>query len=149
MTAQPTSVRRAVQLLLVLLGLAVLVAVLTVVLRDDLLDSWSAGHPVDADIEQPAFVPVAVVLLIVFVGLVATLVPFLRGGANWARHSLALVVLMAAIATLAGLRTEPPLPFVLAAVVSIVVDAALLYLLWSPETSRFVRGSRAPADTHV
>ncbi|MDN4163201.1 hypothetical protein [Nocardioides abyssi] len=142
-TERPASVRRAVRLLAVLVALAALTAVLTVLLRDDLLDSWSAGHPVDADIQQPAFVPVAIVLLITFVGLVGTLVPFLVGGANWARHALAAVVLMAAIATLAGLRTEPPAPFVVAALVSLVVDAGILASLWSPATSAFMRGAQA------
>ena len=146
-TARPASVQRAVRLLWVLVGLAALTAVLTVLLRADLLDSWSVGHPVDADIKQPAFVPVAIVLLITFIGLIGTLVPFLVVGANWARHSLAAVVLMAAIATVAGLRTEPPAQFVVAAVVSLVVDVAILVLLWSPSTSAFVRGrAAAPGD---
>lgn len=146
-TARPASVQRAVRLLWVLVGLAALTAVLTVLLRADLLDSWSVGHPVDADIKQPAFVPVAIVLLITFIGLIGTLVPFLVVGANWARHSLAAVVLMAAIATVAGLRTEPPAQFVVAAVVSLVVDVAILALLWSRSTSAFVRGpGAAPRD---
>ncbi|MDN4173016.1 hypothetical protein QWY28_08695 [Nocardioides sp. SOB77] len=139
-TARPAAVQRAVRLLVVLVGLAVLTAVLSVLLRDDLLDSWSSGHPVDADIQQPAFVPVAVVLLVVFVGLVVTLVPFLLAGTNWARHSLAAVVLMAALATVAGLRTDPPAPFVVAAAVSLVVDVAILVLLWSRATTAYVRG---------
>lgn len=136
---RPASVDRAVRLLAVLVGLAILVAVLTVILRDDLLDSWSAGHPVDADIQQPAFVPVAIVLLITFIGIVGTLVPFFLGGAGWARHLLALVVLTAGFATVAGLRTEPPAPFVVVAIVSLVVDVAILVSLWSPATGSHSR----------
>ncbi|MBC9732108.1 hypothetical protein [Nocardioides marmotae] len=145
-TDRPVAVRRAVRLLWVLVGLAVLTTVLGVLLRDELLDSWSAGHPVAADIQQPAFVPVAVVLLIVFVCLVATLIPFFLVGTGWARQSLAATVVMAALATVAGLRTDPPAPFVVAAVVSLVVDVAILVLLWSPATNAYVRGRDTSAS---
>lgn len=139
MTQQPTTVRRAVQLLAVLVALAAATTGLTVVLRDQLIEVWAAGHPAASDIEEPAFVEVAVVLFLVFAGLVWVLVPFLRAGANWARHALVSVVVLVAVATLAGLRTDPPTAFVVPAALSLVVDVALLVLLWHPATSGYVR----------
>lgn len=136
---QPPTVQRAVRLLVLLVLLAGVVTALTVVLHEALLDSWAVGRPAAADVEQPSFVPVAVVLFVVFAGLVGVLVPFLRAGADWARHALASVVLLAAIATVAALRTGPPAPFVVAAILALVVDVALLVQLWHPATSAFVK----------
>lgn len=149
MTQQPTTVRRAVQLLAALVALAGATALLAAVRREDLLEAWVGGHPAATDIEPPAFVPVAIVMFLVFAGLVGVLVPFFRGGANWARHSLAAFVVLVALATLAGLRTDPPAPFLLAAAASLLLDAALLFLLWHPGTTAYVRGVDEPVDSEV
>ena len=143
---RPRSVDRAVLLLwgLVLVGLVV--TVLVVVFRDELAEAWSAGHPPDSAIERPAFVPVVIVSYVVVGGLILTLVPFLRGGHNWARHSLAATVLFIVVSTLAGLRTDPPAVFVACAMVSLAYNAVLLFHLWHPATTAYVRGPFVPAD---
>lgn len=149
MTQQPRTVRRAVQLLAALVLLGAATAVLTAVLREDLIDAWTAGHPVDSDIQEPSFVPVAVVLFLTFAGLVWVLVPFLRAGAAWARMSLVIIVVLVAFATLAGLRTDPPAAFVVAAALSLVLDAALVFFLCHPRTTAYVRGTAEPVDSGV
>jgi len=143
---RPASVDRAVLLLwgLVLVGLVV--TVLVVVFREELAEAWSAGHPPDSAIKQPAFVPVVIVSYVVVGGLILTLVPFLRGGHNWARHSLAATVLFIVVSTLAGLRTDPPAVFVACAMVSLAYNAVLLFHLWHPATTAYVRGPFVPAD---
>ncbi len=92
------------------------VTVLVVVFRQELAEAWSAGHPPDSAIKQPEFVPVVIVSYVVVAGLILTLVPFLRGGHNWARHSLGATVVFIGITTVAGLRTDPPAVFVVCAV---------------------------------
>jgi hypothetical protein len=140
----PNTVVRAVRLLWGLVGVGLVVTILVVVFWDQLVDAWSAGHPPSSSIKQPEFVPVVIVSYVVFAGLILSLIPFLRGGHNWARHSLAATVVFIAISTLAGLRTDPPPVFVVCAIVSLVYNAVLLFLLWHRDTTAYVR---APVAT--
>ncbi|WP_435743905.1 hypothetical protein [Nocardioides sp. SYSU DS0663] len=149
MSQRPTTVRRAVQLLVGLVALAAVAILLAAVLPDSVLDGWTGGRSADADIKEPAYLPVAVVLFLVFAGLVWVLIPFLRAGANWARHSMAMVVALVAVATLAGLRTDPPAPFVVVAVLSLALDAAVLVLLWHPDTTGYIRRREGRVPTSV
>ena len=139
---RPDSVRRAIWLLrgLVITGLAV--TVLVVVFWDQLVAAWSSGQPPSTAIKQPVFVPVVIVSYVVVSGLVLTLVPFLRGGHNWARHSLVATVILIVISTLAGLRTDPPAVFVLCAVVSLGYNAVTLVFLWHKDTGAYLRGEQ-------
>jgi len=138
MGQHPTSVLRATQLLLGLLVAGLVVTVLVVVLRDDLDEAWSAGHPADSAIQPLEFVPVAIVLYVVVALLMLVLIPFFRHGANWARHSLAAMVLVIVLSTVAVLRTDPPTVFVVMSIASLVLDALILLYLWRPETSRYM-----------
>jgi len=139
MAQHPTSVTRAIQLLLGLVGLGLVVTVLVVVFREDLEDAWTAGHPADSAIKPLEFVPVVIVLYVVLALLVLTLIPLFRNGHNWARHSLAAMVVVIAVTTVAVLRTDVPTLFVVVSVASLVLDALILLFLWHPETSRYLR----------
>lgn len=138
MIQQPSSVTLAVRLTVGLVVLGAAVTVLTVVQRDELIEAWSVGHPTDSSIQPPAFVPVAIVLYVVLAGLILVLVPFLRTAHNWARWSLVAMVLMVALSTLACLRTDPPVLFVVFSLASLPLDAAILYALLHRDTSTFV-----------
>jgi hypothetical protein len=137
---RPTPVTRAIQLLWGLVGVGLLVTILVVVFFDQLVEAWSKGHPPGSTIQAPVFVPVVIVSYVTFAGLILILLPFLSGGNNWARHSLAASVVFIMISTLAGLRTGPPLVFVVCAAVSLGYNAVLLFYLWHRETSAFVHG---------
>ena len=139
MGQQPTSVSRAIQLLLVLLVAGLGVTVLVVIFRDDLDEAWSAGHPADSAIQPLDFVPVTITLYVVVGLLVLTLIPFFRAGANWARFALVAMVVLIAVSTVAVLRTDPPTLFVVLGYCSLVLEAAILVFLWHPETSRYLR----------
>jgi hypothetical protein len=143
---RPASVDRAVLLLWGLVAVGVVVTVLVIVFRQELADAWRAGHPPDSAIKQPEFVPVVIVSYVVVGGLILTLVPFLRGGHNWARYSLTATVALIVIATVAGLRTGPPPVFVACAVVSLGYNAVLLVHLWHPDTTAYVRGPFVATD---
>ncbi len=138
MGQHPTAVTRATQLLLGLLVAGLVVTVLVVVFRDDLEAAWSAGHPADSAIQPLDFVPVAIVLYVVVALLMLSLIPFFRNGANWARHSLAAMVLVIVLSTVAVLRTDVPTLFVVLSAASLVLDALVLFYLWHPETSRYM-----------
>jgi hypothetical protein len=138
MAQHPTSVTRAIQLLLGLLAAGFVVTVLVVVFREDLDEAWTAGHPADSAIKPLEFVPVVIVLYVVLALLTLTLIPFFRNGHNWARHSLVATVLMIALSTSAVLRTDPPTLFVVVSIAAMVLEALILYYLWHRDTSRFL-----------
>lgn len=136
---RPATVTWSIRMLLVILVLGAVAAVLVIVQRDELLAAWQAGHPDNSAIQPLSFVPVAVVLYVVVAGMILVLLPFVAGRHNWARHSLAAMIGLVALGTLAGLRTDPPTLFVICSVVSLVVDAVTLVLLWHPDTSAYLR----------
>jgi hypothetical protein len=147
---RPRSVRGATWVLLGLVLLSGLTALLTVLMRDELVSSWSSGHPdVSGEVKPPAFVPVALVLFVVFALLAGVLAMFLRSGHHWARLSLTALVAFMAVASLAGLRSGPPTVFVVLTLASVVLDAALLFFLWHRDTGSFIRDAgHAPHAPH-
>jgi hypothetical protein len=66
---------------------------------------------------------------------------FVRDGHGWARLSLSVLVVFMGVATLAGLRTDPPVLFLVLALVFLVLDAVLLFFLWQRDTSTYIRGA--------
>ena len=152
---QPDSVKRAIQLHWALVLLGLVTTVLTVLLHDDLIRSWAEGRKdirpllesqgLDAvkagAVQPPAFVPVAVVLFVVVALLIWVLVAFFRNGYNWARVSLAGLLVLVGIGTVAALRAGPPTTFVVLSFVSFVVEVAALVYLWHPHTNQYLRGT--------
>jgi hypothetical protein len=143
MAEQPTSVTRAIQLLLGLVVAGLVVTVLVVIFRDDLDEAWSAGHPADSAIQPLEFVPVVITLYVTVALLTLTLIPFFRNGHNWARHSLAAMVLVIGVSTVAVLRTDLPTLFVVVCLASLVLDALILFYLWHRDTSRYLHEGTA------
>ena len=137
----PDSVLRAIWGLRALVLVGAVTAALVVIFSDELIASWSVGHPIDSAIKPPAFAPVALVLFVVVAGLILVLVPFLRTGHPWARYSLVSIVLAVLLATVAGLRTNPPMVFVIVSAASILLEFVILALLFHRDTSAFLRGS--------
>lgn len=129
---QRAAVRRATWAVLALVAADALGSLLAVVLRDELVAAWSGGPAADDSIQPPAFVPVVVVLYVTLASLILVLLALLRSGQSWARHCLAGLVIFLAVGTLAALRTGPPALFVAVAVVSLVLDAVTVCLLWHP-----------------
>ena len=148
---QPRSLTNAIRAVWGLVALSGLTALLTVVFRDELVSRWEAGRPDIGTVQPPEFVPVAIVLFIVFAALAGVLVMFVRDGHSWARVSLSALVVFMAVATLSGLRTDPPVLFLLLALVAVVLDAVLLFFLWHRDTTTYIRGawlaSHGPADS--
>lgn len=144
---QPRSMARAGQSLLALVVLGALAAVLTVVLREDLVDAWAAGSQVRIEglaadtISPPAFVPVAITLFVVLAALIGVLHLFVREGHGWARLALSALVALMAIAAVAGVRTGEPAVFMVLSLVSVLLDVAVLVFLWQRDTSAYLRGA--------
>jgi hypothetical protein len=144
---QPRSVSGAIWVLGGLVALSGLTALLTVLFRDDMVRAWATGHPDETGVKAPSFVPVAIVLFVVFALLAGVLTMFFLSGHNWARLALTGLAAFMAIATLAGLRTGPPAVFVVVSVVAVVLDAALVFFLWHRDTSAYIRDLRLGAHS--
>ena len=121
-------------------------AVLVVVQSDALQAAWTVGHPPDSLIKPLEFVPVAIVLYVVFAGMSLLMLAFLLGAHGWARYCLAAILFFVMFATLAGLRTDPPPAFLVVSALGLVAEAASLVFLFHPDTSAFLREPRSPSQ---
>jgi hypothetical protein len=152
----PDSVINAMRCLVALVVLMGVGTLLTIVLQDSLIESWAEGNPAareilrDGGVEAlkagslalPAFVPVAVVMYVVLVSLVAVLRVFFREGYEWARVSLAAVgLIVGLVAGLIAFREGPPVVFVVLCVLTLLVDVVFVALLFHRDTTEFIRGS--------
>jgi O-antigen/teichoic acid export membrane protein len=142
---RPGSVTSAIRAQLALVGVAGLATLLTVVERDELIGAWTARHP--TGIDPPDFVPVAIVLFITFGLLAAVLMVFFRAGHGSARVALTVLAGFVLLAMIAVLRLDPPVLFIVLAVLSGLLDLVLLFFLWRKDTSEFLRGAAIAADT--
>jgi hypothetical protein len=140
----------------VLVGLLALATVLTLFMEDQLITAWAEHNPGARDIlreggiealkqsriSPPAFVPVAVVMFVVLLGLVGVLLVFFREGYQWARLTLGgLGLLLLLGSALIAFREDPPAVFVVIALAAVVADLVFLGLLAHPDTSTFFRGA--------
>lgn len=145
--SRPATLTRSLWAHAALVALGVAATVLVRLLRDDLVVTWAQGGSgrlaaLEAgDIDAPAFVPVAVVLCVVVVSLIWVLCSFVGHGYGWARLVLTGTVVFVAVATIAGIRTAPPTTFVVIGLVSFVIEAVALGLLWHRDTTAWIRGS--------
>ena len=142
---RPASVTSAIRAQLALVGVAGLATLLTIVERDELVRAWTARHP--TGIDPPDFVPVAIVLFITFGLLAAVLMVFFRAGHGSARVALTVLAGFFLLAMIAVLRLDPPVLFIVLAVLSGLLDLVLLFFLWRKDTSEFLRGAALAART--
>ena len=148
----PASVRVATWLLAGVIALSGVTALLTVVLRDELVRSWAEDNTatrtlleeggldaLDGSEIVPAFVPVALVMFVVLVLLGWMLAVFFRTGHGWARWSIAALVVFAAFTSVIGLNRNLPSAFLALTVVSLVLNVTLLVVLFHKDTNAFLR----------
>jgi len=133
----PASVRISAWLLWGVIALNGLTALLTVVLREDLVRSWAEGN--EGEEATPAFVPVAIVLFVVLALLGWMLVVFFCNGHGWARWSIAALVVFIGFSAVVGLNRNLPTPFLVLTSVSLVLYAALLVFLFHKDTNAFLK----------
>lgn len=149
MSKRPPAVEVACWLLWFLVAAGLAVCVMVVVQRDDLGAVWSPMQVGDSTVQPVEFVPVILVLYGVTAVLAATLIALFRTGHNWARHSLAAVVVGVFLVTVATVRTDPPTLVDWTAIGGAVICGVTLVFLWHPQSRRFVREQAAafePAD---
>lgn len=134
---RPKSVSRATLLQVAMAAVLGLIVLATWAFDDALVRTWVER---EATAKPPAFVPVAVVALVVYSLLVWVLTLLFRDGNNWARLSLTGVAAFVLVAMAVLFRHRPPAVFPVLGVVGVLVDLALVSQLWHRETGRFLRG---------
>jgi hypothetical protein len=143
---RPTSVVAAVWLTWALVALSAIIALLTIVFKDELMDAWESGRPDSGSVQAPAIVPVAVVMLIVVALVALVILEFFRAGHGWARYALTGTVVLMAIGTLATLRIGPPALFVVLSVLALLVQLAVVVALWRRDTAAYLRAHENAED---
>ncbi len=142
---RPVSVVGAIWVLVALVVFSGVTALLTLVFSDELDQSWAADRSDLGTVKPPAFAPVAITLFVVVALLVLVLLVFLGQGHNWARVLLSALVILMAIATLASLRADPPVLFIVLSIVTLSLDLVAAGLLWHPDTRAYTRPEPVPA----
>jgi hypothetical protein len=147
----PGSVQRSIWVVRALVVWGALSAVLTVVLRDDLILTWARGNQAarevlgesgleglkQSSIRIPGFATLAVVLFVVYAALAGVLLAFLGAGHAWARYALSATAVFTAFALVVGLARNLPVLFSLLSVVALLLNGALLWFLWQRDTDDF------------
>ena len=141
MTKRPPAVELSCWLLWLLVVAGALVCVMVVVKSDDLGAVWSPMQVGDSTVQPVEFVPVILVLYGVTAVLAATLIALFRTGNNWARHSLACIVVSIFLVTVATVRTDPPVLVEWSAIAAAVLSAVTLVFIWHPQSHQFVRAA--------
>ncbi len=137
MRKRPASVDLACWLLWALVAAGLVVCVLVVLNRDDLADAWSPGQSGDSTVQPLEFVPVILVLYAVIAVTTLTLVPLMRNGHNWARHSLAGILVGIILTAMATVRTMPPAMVRGSTIAAAALCAVTLVFLWHPDSRRY------------
>jgi hypothetical protein len=137
----PRSVTNATRAQWVLVAATGLLAVITVVGRDRLVNDWVARNPTLQPSSAPAFVVPAIVCFITFALLVAVLLAFFRAGHPSARLSLTGLAVFFLFAMVVLYQQDPPVLFSVVAVVAALIDLVAGYYLWHPDTTEFLRGA--------
>ncbi|TWH01324.1 hypothetical protein L615_001900000050 [Nocardioides sp. J9] len=139
MTKRPPAVDAACWLLWLLVAAGLAVCVMVLVKRDDLGAVWSPMQVGDSTVQPVEFVPVILVLYGTTAVMAATLIALYRGGHNWARHFLAIIVFGVFLVTVATVRTEPPALVEWAAIAGAVICSVTLVFLWHPQSWHYMR----------
>ena len=143
---RPSSVTNAIRVQAVLVVVSALGTAMVAVLRDDLVRAWAQSQGgLDAvrqsQLSPPAFVPVAVVSFIVYALLVWVIASLFGKGHAWARFALASTAAAFVFAMLVIYRADPPASLLVLGAVGVALNAVLLWLLASRDTSEFIRGA--------
>lgn len=134
----------AIVLIWSLVGLIVLRTLLTLVLLDSLIDSFGEGRE-DAALGReflesaaPRYVPIALISLIIFGGLLAMCAIFIGKGARWARITAIVMSVLVLLGALLGIFVQAStiLFIVINVLVAVTAIGVIFYLARSDSGTR-------------
>ncbi len=142
----PASVKTAINLIWVGVGLSVLSSLLTLLFLDDLIDdAMGANASLDRDAAQVGVIVGTVFGIAFGVGLAILFIYFLKKGANWARIVYTVLLGIGIVAGVVGLLGSQPVVFLLLGLVGLVLNIATIVFLFRPDSNAFFS---APTPTH-
>jgi hypothetical protein len=148
----PGSVVNSVRVLGLIVATSGLIALLTWLMRDEVILGWAKGNPsaqellAQGGIEQlrespivPGFVALALVAFVGFALLAMVLASFFLGGHGWARLVLTATAGVGVLVGAVCLDTHLPPIFVVLSALIIVEGLVLSFFLWRRETTAYLR----------
>lgn len=145
--ARSPSARMAALLIWTLVGLLVLRTLLTIVLLDSLIDAFGEGRGDAAlgreflEAAAPAYVPIALISLVLFGGLLALSAIFVGKGARWARITAIVISVLVLLGALLGIFLQAStILFIVVNVLVAVTAVGVIFYLLRPD----VKGQLAP-----
>jgi len=140
--AVPPSIDKAVQAIWGLIGLAVLNALITFVMREELIAQRRANNPSIGEVSDASILVSAVLSVVLFGGLYLLLASFLRQGARWARIVLTVLAGLALGSAAISIFTGSTPLLLVMALTTAALTAALLWFLWQQDSSAYMRAQR-------
>lgn len=148
----PGSITNALRSLLALVAVSGAAVLLIWVQHDDIIVTWAKGNPSAQEILAsegmdtlreaaitPKFVPLALVLFIVFAVLVGVLAAFLADGHGWSRNVLTATSIFGILVALLSVTHGLPTALVVLSAVFFLSCVALLFFLWRRDASDYLR----------
>ncbi|MBA3264799.1 MAG: hypothetical protein H0T14_00290 [Nocardioidaceae bacterium] len=140
----PASISTSFNIILGVLALSALSTVLSFVYLDELVEAANVDTAgIDLDAARSSAMIGAVIGFLVFGALWVLFGVFLRKGANWARIVLSILVALGLVFGLLGLSREQPVVFLLLSLAQLALYAALMYFMWRPESTAYLKGRQA------
>ncbi len=148
----PGSVVNSMRMLGLIVATSGLIALLTWLMRDEVILGWARGNPSAQEILAqggidelrespivPGFVALALVAFVVFAALAVVLASFFLGGHGWTRLVLSATAGTGVLVGAVCLDKDLPGVFVVLSAVIIAEGLALLFFLWCRETTTYLR----------
>ncbi len=142
------SIRMAVLLIWSLIGLFAVRTLLTIVLLDSLLDEVAADRTDTlgrtreyVEAVAPAYVPIALISLILFGGLLAVCAIFVGKGARWARITAIVLSVLVLLGALIGVFAQPgTILFLVINILVAITAVGIIYYLLRPDAKAPITG---------
>ncbi len=141
-TERSASTRMAILLIWSLVGLLALRTLLTFAFLDSLIDSFGADRG-DAGFGReylesaaPAYVPIALISLVIFGGLLALCAVFIGRGARWARITAIVLSVLVLLGAMLGIFIQATtILFIIINVLIAVTAIGVIYYLARPDSA--------------
>lgn len=144
----PSSVRTAQMIVYALVALSVIRTIAAIAAKDTLVDYFVESRDADPGSEYgqrvvaegaPAFVPIAIISLVIFGGLLLLLAYFFSQGKSWARIVAVVVCVLGALGGLLSLFQPAPIWYQLLGVLAGLLSIAVIVFLFRPDSNEFFR----------
>jgi len=149
---RPASIAQAVKLMYVGAALSVLNALSTLLFKDEIRDAVEKASAKSTSPMTDSGIDAAVNLAVgssIFFGLVGAALWLWMASANgkgrkWARIVATVFFALSVLSTLGSLVQHPPVLSLVVGIITVVLGAYILYLLYRPESSQYYEAQSAP-----